>query len=176
MILEIFTKNHWSTAMSANNWDCKMKIYCLKRKLLYFTWRMLKIVGCTQKNHNPPRCDQTHSNVGGIGLVAPWRVFLFFVSFKPFWTYFFLSQLLLMHKICDIGKCDNKLGINQHQCFQITEIRNCIYIAWINTKNAKNWDRKLLIYCMERKSRLQCLQGNIGWKWQIRGLQGIIGK
>ena len=79
-----FFKKFW-----INSNECKLKIYCMERKLSYFLWIMLNIVGCTQKNQNLS-CLGEHILI--------------------------LSQLLHLLKNCDIGKCDKKSRINTNVC------------------------------------------------------------
>ena len=75
---------------------------------------MLKIDACTQKNQNPPRRDQTHSNTNGMGLVAPWRVCLFLALSCHAEHFCVLSQVLVMHKNYDTE--------NLQQCMQIENL------------------------------------------------------
>ena len=96
--------------------ECKLKIYCMERKVSYFLWIMLNIVGCTQKNQNLARRDQAHSNDNGMGLDAPWRVCLFLSLSCLGEHIFILSQLLHLLKNYDIGKCDKKSRINTNVC------------------------------------------------------------
>ena len=67
---------------------------------------MLIIGSSTQKGQNPPRCDQTQSNVDGMGLVTPWRVCLFLALSCLGKHIFILSQLVVMQKNYDTRNFD----------------------------------------------------------------------
>ena len=51
---------------------------------------------------------------------------------------------------------------NSNLCIKIMILETLTKEQDSTPMNAKNYDWKLHIYCMKRKSRLQCLQGNIG--------------
>ena len=71
-------------------------------------------------------------------MVTPWWVCLFLSLSCLGEHIFIMSQLLLMHKSCDIGKCDKKSRINT------------------NVSNNRDW--KLHIYCMNQHQECEELR------------------